>query len=230
MIRLVDIILSFMALFVLSPMLFIVMVILKCTGEHEIFYMQDRLGLDKKSFKLVKFATMLKMSSSMSLGTITIRDDPRVLPFGKFLRASKINEIPQLINVLKGDMSLIGPRPQTKGCFDAFPDKSKETLLSVKPGLSGIGSIFFRDEQEMLDGSSDPNKTYEDIIMPYKADLEIWFIQNRSFKLYLLLMFLTLAVIFQPSLKWQKYLSDTPAPPNSIRKLQSNLALYKKLN
>jgi lipopolysaccharide/colanic/teichoic acid biosynthesis glycosyltransferase len=224
MIRLVDIILSFMALFVLSPMLFIVMVILKCTGEHEIFYMQDRLGLDKKSFKLVKFATMLKMSSSMSLGTITIRDDPRVLPFGKFLRASKINEIPQLINVLKGDMSLIGPRPQTKSCFDAFPDKSKETLLSVKPGLSGIGSIFFRDEQEMLDGSSNPKKTYEDIIMPYKADLEIWFIHNRSFKLYLLLIFLTLAVIFQPSFRWQKYLSDIPAPPNSICKLQSNLA------
>lgn len=223
MIRLVDVVLTLMALIVLSPMLLIVMVILKCTGEHEIFYMQDRLGYNNKSFKLVKFATMLKMSSSMSLGTITIRNDPRVLPFGKFLRVSKINEIPQLINVLKGDMSLIGPRPQTKSCFDAFPDKSKERLLSVKPGLSGVGSIFFRDEQEMLDGSGYPQKIYEDMIMPYKADLEIWFIQNRSFKLYLLLIFLTLAVILKPSFRWHRYLSDIPKPPKSITDLRNNL-------
>ena len=119
--------------------------------EGEIFFMQQRIGCRGEPFDLFKFATMLKDSPSMGVGTITLKNDPRILPVGKFLRSTKINEIPQLLNIIKGDMSFIGPRPQTKRCFDAFPPQSQKVIGLVPPGLSGIGSIVFRNEDKMLE-------------------------------------------------------------------------------
>jgi Sugar transferases involved in lipopolysaccharide synthesis len=123
--RLFDIILSVIALAILSPLLVPVAVVLRMTGEGEVFYVQQRVGRGGRSFGLFKFATMLKNSPNLGTGTVTVRDDPRVLPVGRFLRRTKINELPQLINILKGDMSIIGPRPQTRRCFDAFPAEAQ---------------------------------------------------------------------------------------------------------
>jgi len=120
-IRFFDVLFSTLFLIMLIPLFIIVIPILKFTGEGEIFFLQDRIGKDGKKFKLIKFATMLKDSPNMPLGTLTIKNDPRILPFGGILRKTKVNELPQFINVLLGDMSIIGPRPQTEQCFLSFP-------------------------------------------------------------------------------------------------------------
>ena len=119
-IRGLDLFFSGMALFFLAPLLLAIIVVLRMTGEGEVFFRQQRVGIGGKHFKLYKFATMLKDSPNMGTGTVTLTNDPRILPFGFVLRKTKINELPQLINVLKGDMSIVGPRPQTKRCFKVF--------------------------------------------------------------------------------------------------------------
>ena len=105
------------------------------------FFLQSRIGKGGKSFNLYKFATMLKASPNMGTGTVTVKNDPRILPMGHFLRKTKINELPQLLNILSGDMSVVGPRPQTQRCFDAFLPASQKAIIQVRPGLSGIGSL-----------------------------------------------------------------------------------------
>jgi lipopolysaccharide/colanic/teichoic acid biosynthesis glycosyltransferase len=220
MVRFFDIFFSGLALTLLSPLLIPVMIILKFTGEGEIFYLQERIGKDGKPFKLMKFATMLKDSPNMGTGTVTVKDDPRVLPFGKFLRKTKINELPQLINILKGDMSIIGPRPQTNRCFLAFPKKSQEAIKKVKPGLSGIGSVVFRNEEEILD---DPNidrlKFYDDVIAPYKGELEEWYVKHQNLYTYFMLIFLTAWAVLNPSTKLHfKVFKDLPKPPKELEK------------
>ena len=189
--RALDIMLSLAGLLLLSPLLLLVAVVLRCTGEGEVFYRQQRIGLAGVEFGLFKFATMLKHSPSIGTGTITLRDDPRVLPVGRFLRKSKINELPQLLNVLLGDMSLVGPRPQTRRCFNAFPERSRASIVRVRPGLTGIGSLVFRNEEALMDGAADADRFYDDVIMPYKGKLEEWYVANASLGLYCKLLLLT---------------------------------------
>ena len=162
--RIFDIVFSGLALILLSPLLLSIIAILRCTGEGEIFFLQERVGKNREMFKLYKFATMLKDSPSIGTGTVTMKNDPRVLPAGKFLRKTKINELPQLLNVFIGHMSLVGPRPQTPRCFDIFPDEIKNIIVQVKPGLSGIGPIVFRGEEDILDGHSGTLEFYDNII------------------------------------------------------------------
>lgn len=178
MIRFFDIFLSFAALLFLTPVLALVSLILLCTGEHKIFYQQTRVGRGLVTFKLIKFATMLENSPNLGTGTITVKNDPRILPFGRFLRKTKINELPQLINVLKGDMSLIGPRPLTEQTFSAYTKEVAAIISSVKPGLSGVGSIVFRDEENFLKNAEDPLKIYFKQIAPLKGKLESWFVDS----------------------------------------------------
>ena len=121
--RIFDILFSSIAIILLLPLLIPVSIILKVTGEGEIFFLQERIGKNRSTFNLYKFATMIKDSPNIGTGTITIKNDPRVLPFGKFLRRSKINELPQLLNILLGDMSIIGPRPLTISNFEAYSDR-----------------------------------------------------------------------------------------------------------
>ena len=152
------------------------MLILRFTGEGEVFYRQLRVGKGGKLFGLLKFATMLKDSPNIGSGLHTLKGDPRVLPFGRFLRKTKLNELPQLINILKGDMSVIGPRPQAPAHFDAFPEHIRPELVKVRPGLSGIGSIVFRDEETLLSRPGiDHEHFYKEVIAPYKGELELWF-------------------------------------------------------
>lgn len=218
--RFLDIALSAAALLLLSPLLVPVAIILRYTGEGEIFFKQNRVGRGGKMFRLYKFATMLKDSPNLGTGTVTVKGDPRVLPVGRFLRKTKINELPQLINILVGDMSLIGPRPQTQRCFDAFPAKSQGRISTVRPGLSGIGSIVFRDEEEMMDAAGYPDAFYDNVIMPYKGELEEWYVANQSTLLYLKLIALTVFVVIFPSSNavWTAF-PTLPRPNEQLRPL-----------
>lgn len=218
--RFFDILFSLIAIIVFSPFLIPVMIILRFTGEGEIFYVQQRVGLNGKMFGLLKFATMLKDSPNLTTGTVTVKDDPRVLPFGKFLRKTKINELPQLFNIFLGDMSVIGPRPQTERCFLAFPEISQEAIKKVKPGLSGIGSIVFRNEEDILDNPNiDRMKFYDDIIAPYKGELEQWYVKNNSLYSYFMLIILTVwVVIFSNSSVFNKVFNNLPLMPEQLKK------------
>ncbi|WP_024868288.1 sugar transferase [Pseudoxanthomonas suwonensis] len=217
--RLFDIILSFIALAILSPLLVPVAVVLRMTGEGEVFYVQQRVGRGGRSFGLFKFATMLKNSPNLGTGTVTVKDDPRVLPVGRFLRRTKINELPQLINILKGDMSIIGPRPQTHRCFDAFPAEAQAEIIKVRPGLSGVGSIVFRDEEVLMHVSSEPERFYDTVIMPYKGELERWYVAHQGMGTYLLLIGLTAWVVLVPgSTAVWRFLDELPLPPAELVK------------
>lgn len=218
--RLLDILFSGVALLILAPLLVPIVILLRFTGEGEIFYVQQRIGRGGKMFGLLKFATMLKNSPNLGTGTVTVKNDPRVLPMGGFLRKTKINELPQLINILKGDMSIVGPRPQTQRCFDAFPMASQAEIVKVRPGLSGIGSIFFRDEEDLMHAAKDPNRFYDEVIMPYKGALEEWYVRNASLATYLLVIFVTAWVVIFPTsrIAWSVF-SGLPTPPDELKEL-----------
>lgn len=193
---------SGLAILVLSPLLISVTIILKCTGEHYVFYRQERIGLYNKKFKMLKFATMLLNSPNMPGGLHTTRGDPRVLPFGRFLRMTKINELPQVFNILLGDMSIVGPRPLVDKTFDSYPANVKEHIYDVRPGLTGIGSVVFRDEERLLSESAlSPDECYAKVIAPYKGALEMWYLQHISFMTDAKLIFLTAWCILFPKTK-----------------------------
>lgn len=198
--RLFDFLSSLALLIVVSPLLLPLMLILKLTGEGKIFYIQERVAQGGKSFGLIKFATMLENSPNMSGGDVTSGNDPRVLPVGRFLRKTKINELPQLINILKGDISVVGPRPMTPRNFAYYSQEIQDQIRDLKPGLTGIGSIVFRDEEAVLARSSKPHlECFKDDIAPYKGSLEVWYSKNQSFFLDLQLIFLTAWAIVVPS-------------------------------
>ena len=218
MIRTLDIILALSALIVISPVFLTLIVILRFTGEGEIFYRQMRIGRQQKVFYVLKFATMLKNSPSMGLGTITVQNDSRILPLGHFLRKTKINELPQLLNVILGDMSLIGPRPLTKENFCYYSQDVQKSISNVRPGLSGIGSIFFRGEENLLANASDKKIFYSNIIAPYKGDLEMWFVKNNSTMVYFKIILVTIVVILNPKSKLVAYFfRDLPVPPKKLQ-------------
>ena len=218
--RFLDIVFSTLALLLLSPLLITIAVVLRLTGEGEIFFVQQRVGRGGHYFGLYKFATMLKDSPNLGTGTVTLKDDPRILPMGKFLRKTKINEIPQLLNIFFGDMSLIGPRPQTRRCFNVFPGASQAEIIKVRPGLSGVGSIIFRGEEEMMHASASPDDFYDHVIMPYKGSLEEWYVRNMSLITYFKGIFVTAWVVVFPKsqLAWRAF-KGLPEPPEELRAL-----------
>ena len=177
--RVFDIIISFIAIIVLLPLFIPVIILLRLTSEGEVFYLQKRVGYNNKMFMIFKFATMLKNSSKMKNGFITVKNDPRLTFFGGFLRKSKINELPQLFNILFGHMSIVGPRPVMPVSFEAYPKKIQNIIYTVKPGLTGIGSIVFRDEEEIItkvkNEGGDIFSYYKNKIYPFKGKIEIWY-------------------------------------------------------
>ena len=210
--RISDIILSSIAIILLSPILILIIIILKLTGEGEIFYLQERVGYKTKSFMIYKFATMVKNSPNIGNGDVTLRNDPRVTKVGKFLRESKLNELPQLFNIFMGDISVIGPRPLMRAGFNRYSLNFQNSVYNVKPGLTGIGSIVFRDEERILTESElTPHECYKEIILPYKGELEIWYQTNCSLFLDLQLIFMTAWVILVPNSKlYEKWFKDLP--------------------
>jgi lipopolysaccharide/colanic/teichoic acid biosynthesis glycosyltransferase len=217
--RIFDIIFTSLALFVLSPLMIPLVIILRFSGEGEIFYKQNRVGINGQSFGLLKFATMLKNSPNLGTGNMTVKNDPRILPLGNFLRKTKINELPQLLNIFLGDMSIIGPRPLTQDHFDSYIPSVQQAIASVQPGLSGVGSIVFRDEEEMLHHHADAKQFYKEYISPYKGSLEAWYVKNNGLGTYFTLIFLTVwVVIFSKSKAVWNIFPSLPKPPVVLEK------------
>jgi lipopolysaccharide/colanic/teichoic acid biosynthesis glycosyltransferase len=188
--RIFDFVVALIALIILLPVIIPIILLLMLTGEHEVFYFQKRVGYKKKDFYIWKFATMLKNSPNIGSGIITLRNDPRVTRMGKILRITKINELPQVINVLKGDMSLVGPRPLVKKSFELYPEELKNIIYDSRPGITGIGSIIFRDEEKIISEAPDMQSAYYKIYQ-YKGSLEKWYNEHRGFFTDLLIVFLT---------------------------------------
>ena len=213
--RVIDFLVALLALVILIVPLAIIMIALRLSGEGEVFYKQKRVGFHNANFGIWKFATMLKNSPNMGTGSLTVRGDPRVTRVGRVLRATKINELPQLINVLTGDMSFVGPRPQVQVDFDGYPPHVREHIYDVRPGVTGIGSIVFRDEERLLSKPGiDPRAFYRDEIAPFKGELEMWYLERRSFWLDARLVFLTAWVVVRPgSDVVYRSFKDLPARP-----------------
>ena len=217
-IRLFDIFFSLLALSLLLPLFIPVAFILRLTGEGEIFFSQKRVGKGGNLFSLLKFATMLKDSPSIGSGTVTLKNDPRVLPFGRFLRKTKINELPQLINIFVGDMSVVGPRPQTSRCFEVFPKKLQPIISSIRPGLSGLGPVVFRDEENILSENDQSVDFYDKVIAPYKGTVEAYYTSITGLHSYFKIIFLTLWVVIFPksNLVWRLF-PQIPKPPEELK-------------
>jgi len=193
--RLFDFLMAFIASVVLLPFMIPIIIGLLLTGEHYVFYFQERIGKGGKPFYIWKFATMLKNSPNIGTGTVTTRNDPRVLPMGKFLRKTKINELPQLINILIGNMSIIGPRPLVQDGFDLYSQEVRNCVAKLTPGLSGIGSVIFRDEEYYISKAKEPIKFAKQYIQPQKGELEKWYYYHRSLYVDFMIIFLTCWVI-----------------------------------
>ena len=214
--RFFDIILASLVLVCLLPLFIPIMIGLKLTGEGEVFYFQKRIGYKNKYFNIWKFATMLKNSPNIGTGSITLRKDPRVLPMGHFLRKTKINELPQIMNVLNGELSIVGPRPLVDQTFNAYPPAIQAIVYNSKPGITGIGSLVFRDEEGLFETSTeeDPHVFYKKVIAPYKGALEEWYQRNISFSTDFKIIFLTAwAIIFPKTDLVYKWFPTLPQRP-----------------
>ena len=220
MTRFFDVLFSGIAIIILFPFMIPIMIGLKLTGEHDIFYGQERIGKGGKPFKVLKFATMLRNSPNLAGGLYTAENDPRILPMGKFLRKTKINELPQLINIFKGDMSVIGYRPFVPSHFEKYSDDVKRAMATSRPGLSGIGSIAFRNEEEILQEFKDTKEKddfHNNVITPYKGKLEKWYIRHKSIGLYFKLIFMTIEAVLHPeSKKWRTAFKVLPPVPKKL--------------
>ena len=212
--RILDILLSVFTLLFLLPLFIPIVLILLLTGEGKVFYLQNRVGYKNKKFKIIKFATMLSNSPDIGSGSLTLKNDPRVLPFGSFLRKTKINELPQILNIIIGDLSIVGPRPQMQVDFEKYSDDVQKKIYNDRPGLTGIGSIIFRDEESLISAASeneDPHDFYKRVIAPYKGELEMWYQSHRSLFLDLQLIFITAWVIVAPETRlYEKWFKDLP--------------------
>lgn len=216
--RICDILVSGLVLLILVPLMVPIMIGLKLTGEGYIWYKQERVGYKNKPFLIWKFATMLLNSPNMGGGIITTKKDPRITPMGSFLRKSKINELPQLINIFKGDMSFVGPRPVMHKSFEAYPKDVQLVIYNVKPGLSGIGSIIFRDEEELItevkNKGGDTWAFYANKIFPFKGEVEKWYQEHESFIVDVKIIMGTAWVILNPNsnivYSWFKGLPKRP--------------------
>jgi len=217
--RLIDILLSILAMIVFLPFFIPLAIGLKLTGEGYIFYYQDRIGYKNKKFRIWKFATMLLASPSLGSGSITLQHDWRLTPMGGFLRKTKINEIPQIINVLIGNMSIVGPRPQMESDFLKYPEEVQAKVYDVKPGITSLAAIVFRDEEKYFHNAiGDPHAFYKRVISPYKGHLELWYQEHLSFKTDVLIVFLTVwVVLFKNSDLPFRVFKGLPTMPQELR-------------
>ena len=195
MTRLCDIVFSFFGLLFLSPLLLIVALWIVLDDPGPVFYRQQRVGRHNQDFGLLKFRSMRVGADKMSLITIGDRD-PRVTRAGYYIRKFKLDELPQLWNVLIGDMSLVGPRPEVRRYVDLYTEEQRQ-VLSVRPGITDYASIEYIDENKLLAQAADPDKTYIDEIMPAKIALNRRYINNPTLGQYFKIIFLTIAKIIR---------------------------------
>ncbi|AWG23698.1 lipid carrier--UDP-N-acetylgalactosaminyltransferase [Flavobacterium faecale] len=216
-----DLLVSLLGIIALSPLLIIIILILKFSGEGEIFYLQERMGLNKKPFHIYKFATMLKNSPNLGNKTLTVRNDPRITKTGQFLRMTKINELPQIINVIKGDMSLVGPRPLLSKSFEKYAPEVQSVIYKNRPGITGLGSLVFRDEELLVtmykELGNDPVEYYKTNIFPHKGALEVWYYNNCCVLIDLKILFLTFWSLVNPKSQLVYIiLKNLPIKPTSL--------------
>ncbi len=192
--RIFDMAFSFICLLVLSPFLLIMFFIIKLNDGGHIFYMAPRVGLNGKLFRMFKFRTMVVNADKIGASSTTLSDS-RITRTGRFLRKYKLDEIPQLINVLSGHMSIVGPRPEVKHFTDMFSEEEK-AILSVKPGITDWASVWNSDEGKILEGAEDPDKAYMELIWPEKKRLQLKYVKEQSFLNDIKIIFLTLHALF----------------------------------
>ncbi len=195
--RVFDFVFSLLALVLLSPFILCIAVFMKLDSKGPVFYKGGRVGQDGKLFGMYKFRTMREDADSMGGGPSCADDDPRITRFGKIARKYKLNEIPQLINVLKGEMSFVGPRPEVKMYTDMFTEEEK-VILSVKPGITDWASLWNSDEGELLKGKEDPEKYYMEHIRPEKLRLQLKYVRERSFLGDLKILWRTAKIFLEP--------------------------------
>lgn len=193
--RLFDFISSLIGFIILSPVFIIIGLMIKLTSEGPVFFRGIRIGKFGKSFRIFKFRTMLSNAEDLG-GPSTASDDLRLTKIGKFLKKYQLDELPQLINVIKGEMSLVGPRPEVPLYVNMITEGEKKIILSVRPGITDLASLWNFHEGEILKGSSDPEKTYMEKIRPEKIRLQIEYVKNRSFLLDLKIIFKTIIKVF----------------------------------
>ena len=193
--RAFDIVSCTLAVLVLFPFGLIIALCIACGSRGGVFYRQTRVGKDNKDFKLLKFRTMRPNADRQGL-LITVGNDQRITRIGGFLRKYKIDELPQLLNIIKGDMSVVGPRPEVRRYVEMY-DERQRRVLTVRPGLTDYASLQYISESELLAESADPEKTYIEEIMPAKLELNLQYIEKQSLKEDLKLIFQTLFSIFR---------------------------------
>ncbi len=204
-IRIFDILFSLLGLVILLPVIVIVSILIKLDSKGPVLFKQIRIGKDGKEFHLYKFRTMYNNSNNNRLLTVGNRDS-RITRVGYYLRKFKIDEIPQLINVLLGEMSIVGPRPEVKKYVDLYTP-SQKIILTVKPGITDWASIFYSNENEILEKAENPEQLYVQHVMPHKIGLNMHYIQNQSLKEYFQIIFLTLLKIGGKNIDINKYIS-----------------------
>ena len=180
--RAFDIIFSFLGLLIAWPVLVLVAVLIKRESPGPVFYLGKRTGQRGKEFKMFKFRSMVQNADKLG-GPSTSADDPRLLQIGKFLRKYQLDELPQLINILKGEMSFVGPRPEVPSEVATYDEETKKIILSVKPGLTDLATLENLHEEEILRGAQDPHEAYRRLIQPKKLKLAKEYVQARSFLL-----------------------------------------------
>lgn len=190
MIRLFDILFSVLGLILLSPIFIVLYIIIRTGSKGGAFYVQERIGKDGRPFMLYKFRTMHVGADSEGLLTIG-KDDNRITRVGYFLRKTKIDELPQLLNVLKGDMSLVGPRPEVRKYVDLYTEEQRK-VLSVRPGITDYASIEYVNENELLSKANDPDRVYIEEVMPDKIKLNMKYLEHYTMQEYFRIIFLTL--------------------------------------
>jgi len=191
--RLFDTIFSVIGLIITFPILLFFALLIKLNSKGPVFYRGKRVGRSGNLFKMYKFRTMVVDAEKLG-GPSTADDDPRITKTGRLLRKYKLDELPQLINVLKGEMSFVGPRPEVQHYVDMFTEEEK-AILSVRPGITDWASLWNPDEGAILAGSSDPEKTYMEKIRPQKIKLQMKYVREQSFWSDLKIIFLTLKAI-----------------------------------
>ena len=216
--RLFDILFALFWLTLLAVPLIVIMIVLKCTGEHKVWFLQERVGQHGKKFKVFKFVTMVSNAETTGNKDITLRNDPRVLPVGKVLRKAKLNEVPQIINILIGNMSVVGWRPLMPKSFAYYSDEIQQKIVNMKPGLTGVGSIVFRDEEAITErANKPPADVYRDDIAPYKGQLELWYQDNQTFVMDIKIVLLTALAVLSPGGRLhEKWLKGMPPRPESL--------------
>ena len=215
--RVVDVAAAGLALTALAVPMALVAMVLRLTGEGRVLYRQERVGLGGRTFHVLKFTTMREGSDPLDAPGYTVEGDPRVLPVGRLLRKAKINELPQFVNVLKGDMTLVGWRPVSPRSFADYSPTIQRKLLQARPGVTGVGSLVFRDEEALVSRAQAlgraPGDCYLQDIKPYKGAVEAWYQDHRSLLLDLRILVATaLSVALPRRLDVRAWLPGLPPP------------------